>query len=114
MPEQLNLGDMTPEERNARAAAGVGVYGLGTKSYNASSEKREMDRQRKTVTEKYESGELSFADQSRAFLVCRCRSFAHSHPAAGHDIRLHDELQADYDWRLPKQRTITYGREYLR
>lgn len=109
MSKQLTLGDLSEGERNARAAAGVGVYGLGTKSYNASGEKKEMDRQRKTVTEKYEAGELSFADQSRAFLVCRCRSFPHTHPAAGHSPAFHGSLKSDYDWRLAEQRNITYS-----
>jgi hypothetical protein len=44
---------LSEEELNARAAAAVTSYGVGTKSYNASAEKREMDRQRKVATARY-------------------------------------------------------------
>lgn len=44
---------LSAEELNARAAAAVTSYGVGTKSYNASAEKREMDRQRESATARY-------------------------------------------------------------
>jgi len=44
---------VSQQEDNERAAAAVTSYGLGTRSYNKSAEKREMDRQRKEATEKY-------------------------------------------------------------
>jgi len=42
-----------PDENDLRLSNLVTPYGVGTRSYNRSAEKREMDRQRKEVTEKY-------------------------------------------------------------
>jgi hypothetical protein len=41
------------DELNERLAASVTSYGVGTRSYNRSAEKREMDRQRKDATARY-------------------------------------------------------------
>ena len=103
MSKQLNLGELSVDEKNARAAAAVTSYGVNTRSYNKSSEKREMDRQRAETTAKYQAGELEIKDCSRAFLLCYCRSFHH-----GHSPELHDRLRADYDWRTPEERRSTY------
>lgn len=108
MPKQLDFSGMSEAEKNERAAAAVTSYGVGTKSYNSSSEKKEMDRQRQEVTERYARGELKVQDCSRSFLLCRCRSFPHTHPAAGHSPSFHDTLRADYDWRSPEERKSTY------
>lgn len=56
MTKQFNLGDLSQAELDARAANLVTPYGLGTRSQNRSAEKREMDAQRKAVTEKYAAG----------------------------------------------------------
>lgn len=64
------------QELNERAAAAVTSYGLGTRSYNQSAEKREMDRQRAVVTEKYESQPRQEVELP---LLCFCaqREFPH-------------------------------------
>jgi hypothetical protein len=43
------------QELNERAAAAVTSYGVDTRSYNRSAEKREIDRQREIATARYES-----------------------------------------------------------
>lgn len=104
MTKQLSLSNLSEDEKNARAAAAVTVYGVGTKSYNSSTEKREMDRQRSETTAKYHAGELKIHDCSKAFLLCYCRSFEH-----GHSPELHDRLpRGDMDWRAPAERRSTY------
>jgi hypothetical protein len=45
--------EFSSEENNERLAAAVTSYGVGTRSYNRSPEKREMDRQRAEVTTRY-------------------------------------------------------------
>jgi hypothetical protein len=101
--KQLNLSNPSEAENNARAAAAVTSYGVGTRSYNKSSEKREMDRQREEVTAKYQAGQFQMHDCSSAFLLCRCRSFHNAHSPD-----LHSQLRADYDWRSPEERRSTY------
>jgi len=83
-------------EDDARAAALVTSYGVGTRSYNQSSEKREMDRQRKVVTAVYlaASHKPQFAP-----LLCRCMSWEFPH-----EIEQHRQLNSDYDWPTPKER----------
>src|SRR4051812_2655097 len=99
----FNLSNPSEAENNARAAAAVTSYGVGTRSYNKSSEKREMDRQREEVTAKYQAGNLAVKDCSSAFLLCRCRSFEFPH-----ELRKHRELKNESDWRRPDQRRSTY------
>jgi hypothetical protein len=109
MPKQLNLANLPESEKNARAAAAVTVYGVGTKSYNSSAEKREMDRQREETTARYHAGQMQIQDCSKAFLLCYCRSFHH-----GHSPELHRQLRSDYDWRSPEERRSTYFGESVR
>jgi hypothetical protein len=99
----FNLSNPSEAENNERAAAAVTSYGVGTRSYNKSSEKREMDRQREEVTAKYQAGNLAIKDCSSAFLLCRCRSFHNAHSPDMHDL-----LRSDYDWRSPEERRSTY------
>lgn len=82
------------------------TYGLNTRSYNRSAEKRENDRQRKAATDAYLAGE------KREYVIgpiCTCRSFTHAH-----ELSRHDELQSDHDWRLPSERRGRYFKETLK
>lgn len=83
-------------ESDARAAALVTSYGVGTRSYNRSGEKREMDRQRAEVTRVY----MANPPKPRfAPLLCRCMSWEFPH-----EIEQHRQLNSDYDWPTPKER----------
>ena len=86
---------LTPQEENERLAAAVSQYGLGTKSYNASAENREMKRQRAEKTAAYQ-----FRPDSTEILLCHCRSFQYSHSPGDHA-----QLRSDRDWRTWEQRT---------
>jgi len=90
--------ELTSAENDARLAASVTHYGLGTKSYNSSSERREIDRQRAEITAKYHAGDLKFP-VVLVGPVCACRSFD-----LPHDISKHRDLAADWDWRTPSER----------
>jgi hypothetical protein len=107
--KQLGLANLSEDEKNARAAAAVTQYGQGTRSYNRSAEKREMDRQREETTAKYHAGELKIHDCSSAFLLCYCRSFEH-----GHSPELHRRLREECDWSLPSERRNIYYDERVR
>ena len=52
-PESWFQSEETEEERNQRLLGVQNVYGTNTRSYNKSSEKKEMDRQRQEVDEEY-------------------------------------------------------------
>lgn len=65
-------------------------YGTGTRSYNRSAQKKEMDRQRKAVTESYEHREVIVGP------ICSCRSFRYPH-----ELSAHKALRNEWDWRLP-------------
>jgi hypothetical protein len=73
------------------------VYGTGTRSYNRSTEAREMKRQQREATERYRAGELKIGNTK--ILVCTCRSFRFAH-----DPAKHSELLSDMDWRTPEER----------
>jgi hypothetical protein len=70
-------------------------YGLGTRSYNRSTEKRQLDRERKEITAKFEASPR----REIPVLLCHCRSFRTSHRPDEHR-----KLLSDYDWRLPEER----------
>lgn len=72
-------------------------YGWQTKSWRNSTEKRQIDKERRIVTAKYLAGELKFNNQVP--LLCYCRSFEF-----GHLPERHKELLGDWDWRLPEER----------
>ena len=70
--KEFQLTDLSSSELDARLAAAATSYGVGTKSYNSSSEKKELDRQKKAVTAKYE------ASPRHEFVIgpiCNCRSY---------------------------------------
>lgn len=85
-------------ENNERLFAAATVYGVGTRSYNRSAEKRELDRQRAEATARYERGEMKLGD-CVVGPICNCRSFN-----LPHDINRHRELRSDMDWRTEAER----------
>jgi hypothetical protein len=96
----------TPEEqseRDARMAAAVTSYGLGTKSYNASCEARESQRQREETTARY----LAQPHSEKVLpLVCTCRSYRFAHPPSRHG-----SLDHPADWK-PWQERYRLDREH--
>lgn len=86
--KQFSLEALSNAELDARAAASVTSYGVGTKSYNGSAEKREMDRQRELATAKYEAlgCEPYFAP-----LLCRCPQREYPH-----ELSVHAELRSEW------------------
>jgi hypothetical protein len=91
----FKLTNLSEAENNARLAAAVTSYGVGTKSYNSSAEKRESDRQRAEATAKWEASSRREVEVIR----CHCRSFNLSH-----DLSRHNELRGEWDWRLESER----------
>lgn len=71
----------------------VSSYGLGTRSYNSSPERREMRRQRKDATERYLSGPRK---EIVVGPICTCRSFRYPH-----ELAAHKQLENEWDWRTP-------------
>lgn len=69
-------------------------YGTGTRSYNRSAEKREMDRQRKKVT-------AEWVPKASDVLVCHCSSFHFPH-----FLDAHKALKSEYDWSSPHPRNV--------
>lgn len=82
-------------EDDQRLASAVSSYGVGTRSYNRSPEKRELDRQRAEVTQRYMEGPRP------EFIVqrCNCRSFN-----LPHELSRHKELRSEMDWRTEAER----------
>jgi hypothetical protein len=74
-------------EADARLANLVTPYGVGTRSYNRSAEKRELERQRKAATANYQYTEVVVP------LICTCLSFRFPHPPSRHG-----SLKSDHDW----------------
>jgi hypothetical protein len=73
------------------------MYGTGTRSYNRSTEKRQMDRERAEYNRKIESGEIVFGEV--VVVQCHCLSFRFSHSPADHK-----KLRSDMDWRTWQER----------
>jgi hypothetical protein len=80
------------------------TYGIGTHSFLNSTEHRQMKRERKEFTEKYERGDIKLVFTE--ILLCHCRSFRCPHPPSDHN-----KLRADYDWRTWQKRAAA-GPEY--
>lgn len=85
--------EMSQSELDARLMAAQTPYGVGTRSYNRSPQKRELDRQCKLATERHVPEEIA------APLVCTCRSFRLPHPPARHG-----GLRSAEDWRPWQER----------
>ena len=81
------------EEDDFRLTNLVTSYGVGTRSYNRSAEKRELERQRKRVTEEYRHEEIVVGP------ICHCRSFRYPH-----ELSAHKQLRNQWDWRTPEER----------
>jgi hypothetical protein len=92
---QLALADLAPAELDARAAAAVTSYGVGTHSYNNSAEKREIDAQRKVVTARYEAGSRQVYE---APLLCSCPQREYPH-----DLSVHGLIRSE--WWSKERRT---------
>lgn len=85
------------------AEAGEGerlMYGTGTRSYNRSTEAREMKRQITEATKAYEEKRARGEIATINLLLCHCRSFRF-----GHEPSAHMSLKSDFDWRLPSERS---------
>lgn len=106
--KQLDLATLSQDEKNSRLAAAVTSYGVGTRSYNRSAEKKELERQREEVTERYRRGELKMG-QVVIGPICTCRSFD-----LPHQIKKHSELRGDSDWRLQSERHARYQPDGVR
>ncbi len=82
------------------------TYGLGTRSYNRSTEARQNKLAQKEATAKY-------LEQPRREIevgpICTCRSFN-----LPHELNRHAELASDRDWRLESERRVNYRQEPIR
>ena len=79
---------MNSLENNLQLSNLVTPYGVGTRSYNRSAEKREMDRQRAEVTACFETAQRQEVD---APLLCSCPQ--RDYP---HDLSVHANLRAEW------------------
>jgi hypothetical protein len=70
-----------PGEANERLASAVTSYGVGTRSYNRSPEKRELDRQCAEATANYEAENRETVLVS---LMCACLQRPYPHELAVH------------------------------
>jgi hypothetical protein len=91
---------MSGSEEDFRLTNLVTSYGVGTRSYNRSAEKREMERQRRAATASYQHEEIVVGP------YCRCRSFERVH-----ELRRHGELRAEWDWRTEEEREWEWTKE---
>ncbi len=91
-----NIERQLPNEDDYRLTALKTSYGTGTRSFNRSAEKKEMDKQRKRLTDSYK---LAVRPMVTVGPVCDCRSFQYPHLVGDHKL-----LRSDYDWRTWQQR----------
>jgi len=92
---------LSQQELNERAAAAVTSYGVDTRSYNRSAEKREIERQREIATARYEAAPRQ---EFKAPLLCPCPQRPYPH-----ELSVHEKL------RLESPGTYTvYGDESIR
>lgn len=88
---------MSAEEKNERLTAAVTSYGVGTRSYNRSAEKKELDRQRAEATARYE------ASQHREIEVpvsCTCPQRPYPHELSIHRAIKFESREARWPWSL--------------
>lgn len=95
MSTTLTLGFTESDER---LAAVVSASGLGTKSYNSSPEKREVDRQRKIATELYESAPHAAIAVSP---LCPCPQRPHPHELSIHHQLRYESYNPENRFRWP-------------
>jgi hypothetical protein len=79
------------------------VYGIGTRSFNRSTEHREMKRAQAEATAAYLARPREIVQLGPEWLTCRCRSFDNPH-----EIRRHKELREN-DWRTESERKASRG-----
>jgi hypothetical protein len=96
--KQLDLSELSQAEKDERLTAAVTSYGVDTRSYNRSAEKREMDRQREEATARYESGPRV---ETVVGPICNCLSFR-----LPHELRVHRTLRDERDWRPWEERYV--------
>lgn len=89
-------------ERDARMAAAVTSYGVGTKSYNGSAEARESKRQRAEATERYATQARQEVLLDRSWLMCRCDGRVDPHPA--HEMREMLNFRPWFRWKYLAER----------
>ena len=70
------------------------MYGTDTRSYNRSTEKRQMDRERAEVTKNY----VPSPEGVMLSVLCTCRSFRYPH-----ELSMHRQLRSEADWRIRQQ-----------
>lgn len=83
------------------------VYGLGTRSYNASGERKQNKLAQAEATKKWEA-----APHMEVVVgpICTCRSFNRPH-----ELRRHRELRSEMDWRTERERGgVFYDRERVK
>lgn len=74
------------------------MYGTGTRSYNRSTEARQMKRELAEYAGRRERGELVI--EPLKILFCYCLSFQFPHTPKDHD-----QLKGDWDW-TPWQKRV--------
>lgn len=85
------------------------MYGLGTRSYNRSTEARQNKLAQKEATAKYQRGEMGIREVEVG-PICVCRSFN-----LPHEVSRHTELASDLDWRTESaRRGISRWKEPIR
>lgn len=89
------------------------MYGLGTRSYNRSTEARQMKRECAEARKKVESGEIQIP-AATVGPMCTCISFRFAHLPEDHK-----KLKSDMDWRTYEQRMtdgnrVTYWQPTIR
>jgi hypothetical protein len=82
------------------------MYGLGTRSYNRSVEKHDMDAERKRVTKTYLAGPRPVIELGPEWLVCRCDMTDQPHMA--HAMGRYD---FDYGFNVKQDDVPTYQQE---
>lgn len=88
---------LTPDEANERLAASVTSYGLGTRSYNHSPEKRELDRQRATATAAYEDSPREAVEVEGR---CPCPQRPYPHELSAHSQLRYEGNRDRWPWSL--------------
>ena len=79
---------LSQQEKNERLAAAVTSYGVGTRSYNRSPERLEVDRQRAEATARYESA----AHHHEITLPIYCSCPQRPYP---HELSIHSEIRQE-------------------
>jgi hypothetical protein len=79
---------LSQQELNERAAAAVTSYGVGTRSYNRSAEKREMDRQRKEATARYLAERAKHSSEPKTQLEQAQEKIAKAELSDAHSVSL--------------------------